>query len=130
MADETRHTLRDAADLTGCSTDKLRRWRKAGKLVCTDTDPNDPNATVYVTAGALVAAGLLSAGQSSPGESEAILGRRLAEKARDVEHDELVGLRVERIGWHRVSQLLHAHAAKSQNTIDALLAELLKGRAA
>jgi hypothetical protein len=129
-ADDQRHTLREAADLTGKSVATLRRRIKDGRLPGAPQDPTDPTCIWYVPETALLAAGLLTAEQLAAGESEAVLARRRAEGERAADHDELVTLRAEKAMLHRENQLLRDQLVHAQKLASTIVASFGKGRAA
>ena len=128
--DDRRYTLRQAADLTGKSVDTLRKWKRAGKLAGVAPLDGDTTGTLYVSASALLVAGLLTAEQLADGEPEAVIARRRAERERDADHDELLTLRAEKAALHREIELLREDITHLRKLNAGLVASLGKGRAA
>ena len=125
----TRYTIAEAADLTGWSSDTIRRRYRAGLLPGAGPDEGDPTRTIRLPHEALISAGLLAAGTEAA-EPEDVIGRRRAERERDAAREELKALRAERDSWAVQRDLLEAQLRSATKLAQTLASALERGRAA
>ena len=124
-----RYTIREAADLTGLSTDTIRRRYRDGLLPGAGPDSHDPTGAIRISREALVAAGLLAA-DATAGDADDVIGRRRAERERGAAHAELVALRAEKTAWAEQRELLETQLRNTIKLAQTLASALDRGRAA